>query len=377
MGDSYDVIVLGLGGVGSSAVAHLAGEGLRVLGIDQFSPPHNFGSSHGQTRIIRKAYFEHPDYVPLLIRAYELWKQLEQDVGEHLYFPTGLLQVGPVDGQVLSGVRNSASTYGLPIELMTMDEATNRFPGVTGNPDWQAILEVDAGYLKVEACVSAHLKLAKQFGAALRLNEPVRSWCMVDRVVEVKTDQQTFRAERLIIAAGPYASDCLGQYRLPLQVLRKHLYWFPSTDDYQQQHGFPCFFYDTGQSTFYGFPNMPGSGLKVAQHSGGEMIRSASHSPHPQNAVDLAQVESFLKSYLPGVVRVPSSWQGCFYTMTPDQHFIVDRLPDNYPVIVVAGLSGHGFKFASVLGELAAELAMDRTPVCSTQFLELARFQNT
>lgn len=377
MNPNYDVIVLGLGGVGSSAAAHLAGQGLRVLGIDRFSPPHAYGSSHGHTRIIRKAYFEHPDYVPLLVRAYELWRQLEQNTGEQLYFPTGLLQIGPHDGQVLSGVRRSASTHGLPIETMTMAEAAYRFPGVAGDPRWQAILEVDAGYLQVEACVRAHLRLAIQRGADLRMNEPVRSWTRLGTEVEVRTDQQTYRAKKLIIAAGPYAADCLGQYRIPLQVLRKHLYWFPCSHDYQAETGFPCFFYDTGQAYFYGFPNIGGRGLKVAQHSGGEPLQAASQDPHPENPVDLGQVVSFLESCLPGVARHLSSWQGCFYTMTPDQHFIVDRLPDNQHVILVAGLSGHGFKFTSVLGELSAQLAMEATPSCSTQFLQMDRFQST
>ncbi|HAC91996.1 MAG TPA: N-methyl-L-tryptophan oxidase, partial [Planctomycetaceae bacterium] len=227
MNNSYDCIVLGLGGVGSAAVAHLALGGRRVLGIDRYCPPHSYGSSHGQTRIIRKAYFEHSDYVPLLKRAYELWRQLETECGDKLYFATGLLQAGPADGEVLSGVRRSASEHDLPIENMTMAQASLRFPGLVGEPTWQAILEPDAGYLKVEACVTAHLQSARQSGAQLLMNQPVVNWHAKLNQVSVATANQTYFANSLIIAAGPWAAQCLNRYRFPLHILRKHLYWYP------------------------------------------------------------------------------------------------------------------------------------------------------
>lgn len=375
---TYDAIVIGLGGVGSAAVKHLAADGYRVLGIDQFSPPHALGSSHGQTRIIRKAYFEHPDYVPLLIRAYELWRQLERDVEERLYFQTGLLQVGPTDGSVLSGVQASAEKHRLPIESMSMDDAIQRFPGIQGNREWSAILEVDAGYLKVEACVAAHLKLALACGAELRMDLPVRSWSCVGHDVQVVTDDDTFQAARLIIAAGPWASQCLSQYHLPLRVLRKHLYWYPAPEKYQQVHGFPCFFFDTAQGYFYGFPSGADAqtefhGLKVARHSGGCEIAGPDGQPHPEAPDDRLAVEKFLSECLPSVLRPLSAWQGCYYTLTPDEHFIVDRLIDANQVVLVAGLSGHGFKFTSVLGEIAAKLVMDERLAYDIQFLSLTR----
>lgn len=377
MNNSYDCIVLGLGGVGSAAVAHLALGGRRVLGIDRYCPPHSYGSSHGQTRIIRKAYFEHSDYVPLLKRAYELWRQLETECGDKLYFATGLLQAGPADGEVLSGVRRSASEHDLPIENMTMAQASLRFPGLVGDPTWQAILEPDAGYLKVEACVTAHLQSARQSGAQLLMNQPVVNWHAKLNQVSVATANQTYFANSLIIAAGPWAAQCLNRYRFPLHILRKHLYWYPAPKNYHQENGFPCFFYDTPNGYYYGFPSISDDktgaiqGLKVARHSGGEEIASPTEDDHAEDTQDRKVVDSFLQQYLPGVQRPLSRWAGCYYTMTPDQNFIIDCLPDTPNVTIVAGLSGHGFKFTSVLGEIAAQLATCQQPTLPIEFLRL------
>lgn len=377
MNHGYDCIVLGLGGVGSAAAAHLALAGYRVLGIDRYCPPHSYGSSHGQTRIIRKAYFEHSDYVPLLKRAYELWRQLETECGDKLYFATGLLQVGPVNGEVLSGVRRSANEHNLPIETMTMAEASVRFPGLAGDPSWQAILELDAGYLKVEACVTAHLQLARRHGAQLLMNQPVVHWQAKPNQVSVVTDKQTYFADNLVIAAGPWVAQCLDRYRLPFQILRKHLYWYPAPSNYCSEKGFPCFFYDTPAGYYYGFPSVADEkarahhGLKVARHSGGTEIASPTKDAHPEDLQDRQAVETFLKQYLPGVQRPLTRWAGCYYTMTPDQNFIIDSLPDAPSITIVAGLSGHGFKFTSVLGELVAQLATKKQTSLPIEFLRL------
>lgn len=375
MNTIFDCIVLGLGGVGSAAAAHLASSGRQVLGIDAYQPPHSRGSSHGQTRIIRKAYFEHPDYVPLLQRAYDLWRELESDYGERLYFPTGLLQIGPSSGEVISGVKRSANQYDLPIEAMTMMEAEQRFPGLTGDPTWEAILELDAGYLRVEACVAAHLQKAQRHGAKLILGQPAIRWQSGTHQVSVEAHQQTFYADSLIIAAGPWAAQCLSRYHLPLKILRKHLYWYPAPRVYHQDQGFPCFFYDSPIGYFYGFPDLSsqgfdiGQGLKVARHSGGVEVHAPEEGQHPEDVQDRQAVETFLQQYLPGIEKPVRRWEGCYYTMTPDQNFIIDCLPDASNVTIVAGLSGHGFKFTSVLGELAAKLATNQQPSLSIDFL--------
>lgn len=376
---SFDVIVIGLGGVGSATVAHLAANGYRVLGIDQFSPPHNLGSSHGQTRVIRKAYFEHPDYVPMLLRSYELWKELESTVGQQLYFPVGLLQVGPIEGEVLSGVRRSATEHHLDVDQITFSEAQQRYPGIEGDQSWTAIIEHDAGYLLVERCVEAHLSWAERSGATLLREQPVLRWQSDGSGVSVTTDQTTFRASSLVIAAGPWADRTVQQYRLPLRVIRKHVYWFKTESGFYQSEQFPCFFFDTADGFFYGIPQFKvgdsqWSGLKVGRHTGGQPAHPADSPTHASDDQDRIAVEGFLRSCLPQVTFPMIQWQGCYYTMTPDQHFIVDRLPDAPQVTVIAGLSGHGFKFTSVLGEIAGRLSTGRSSSVEIGFLGLNRF---
>jgi monomeric sarcosine oxidase len=374
-----DAIVLGVGGVGAAALYALAKRGLNVLGIDQHQPPHSFGSSHGDTRIIRKSYFEHPSYVPLLQQAYSLWKSLEQHSNQHLYHATGLLEVGPSEGAVIQGVLRSAKEHQLPIERMSMGEAERRFPGIRGNPQWEVILENDAGYLLVERCIQTQMDLARSLGATVLTNTCVTDWSADHHCVRVQTPTDTFIAKKLILCAGPWSARVLQEYKVPLKVLHKHLYWYqPQPHHYLQSSGFPCFFYDTPDGYYYGFPQRDSHGLKVARHSGG-IPASQIDGLHPSDPDDQCLVESFLHAYMPHAAPTPNSnslvqSKGCYYTMTPDEHFIVGTLPDHHLVYLIAGLSGHGFKFTSVLGELAAQFVADETPNVNLDFLKLSRF---
>lgn len=375
--DPVDVLVVGLGGVGSAACYALAKQGYRVVGIDQFSPPHCFGSSHGDTRIIRKSYFEHPSYVPLLQGAYQHWQELEIAFGKQLYFPTGLLEIGPADGLVIQGVLQSAKDHSLPIETFSMPTARNRYPGIDGEEHWQVILEEDAGYLLVEECISAHLQLASSLGAEIRINEKMLQWHEDNRGIIVDTDQATLRAKKLILCAGPWATQAIGEIGVPLQVLHKHLYWYScKSPRYSQDQGFPCFFFDTPTGYYYGFPDHSGNGLKVARHSGGESVIGPVDGKHPYNSEDQHLVELFLRNHLPDAKLELIRTSGCYYTMTPDEHFIVDRLPSHPNAIVIAGLSGHGFKFTSVLGQIACEMATQGGSSYDLDFLSLKRFNN-
>lgn len=374
-----DAIVLGVGGVGAAALYALAKRGLRVLGIDQHQPPHPFGSSHGDTRIIRKSYFEHPSYVPLLQHAYSLWKSLEQHSNKQLYFPTGLLEIGPSDGTVIQGVLRSANEHQLPIERMSMRQAERDFPGIQGDPQWEVILEKDAGYLLVEQCIQTQMDLARSLGATILTNTPVTHWSADKNCVSVQTPTDTFIAKKLILCAGPWSARALHELNLPLQVLHKYLYWYqPNQRHYQQSQGFPCFFFDTPEGYFYGFPQRDSLGLKVARHSGG-VPTSQVDGTHPPDLDDQRSIESFLHSYMPQAAPSPNAnslvqSKGCYYTMTPDEHFIVDTLPDNNLVYLIAGLSGHGFKFTSALGELAAQFVSEESPNINLDFLKLSRF---
>jgi monomeric sarcosine oxidase len=372
----YDVIILGTGGVGSAAAYQLAKRGARVLGLDRFSGGHDRGSSHGETRVIRQAYFEHPDYVPLLLRAYELWRELEAECGVDLLNQVGLLQVGPSEGAVVRGVWESARLHGLAVESFTPGEILRRFPGFRVPAGSVGVFEPAAGYLRVERCVLAHLAAAKLNGAELRSGVAAQAWHADGSGVRVATDQGDFAAEKLIITAGPWAPHVLAGLGVPMQIRRKHVYWFPSSDArYLESSGCPTYLFELPQGVFYGFPQIDELGVKAAEHSGGAVVADPLADPRELDAVDLARVESFLADHLPGVGRPMQHRNVCYYTMSPDEEFLVDRHPQHENVYVAAGLSGHGFKFTSVLGEALADLATQASTGLPIGFLGLGRFR--
>jgi sarcosine oxidase len=374
---NYDAIVLGTGGVGSAAAYHLAKRGAKVLGIDRFPGGHDRGSSHGETRVIRQAYFEHPDYVPLLLRAYELWRELEQVTGEDLLHQVGLLQVGPPAGAVVGGVLESARQHGLHVESLTAAEVCDRFPAFRVPEGSVGVFEPAAGYLKVERCVLAHLAAARQLGAEFRFGSAVTKWSESAGSITVETEAgERFQAAKLVITAGPWAPQLLSDLQIKLTVRRKHLYWFPASNSvYHQDRGCPTYLYELPQGVFYGFPQIDKLGVKVAEHSGGVAVADPAADPRELDPVDLARVEEFLANYLPGVGRPMQRRSVCFYTMSPDEHFIVDRHPLLKDTHFAAGLSGHGFKFTSVLGEALAESALYGKTELPIGFLSLDRFQ--
>jgi monomeric sarcosine oxidase len=372
----YDVIVLGVGGVGSAALYLLARRGARVLGIERFAPPHDRGSSHGQTRIIRQAYFEHPDYVPLLRRAYELWRDLESETGRSLFHATGLLEVGPPGGIVIPGVLQSAKLHGLEVETLSAEEAQRRFPAFHVPENCQAVFERDAGYLRVEDCVEAHVHEALRLGAELRAGEAIRSWRIQNGTAVVETDRDRYTASRLVLAPGAWATELLVGLDVPLRVVRKHLHWFLNQDArLKEESGGPAFFYETPQGYYYGFPHIDERGLKAAEHTGGETVTDPLTVDRRVDSSELVRVQDFLAHHLPGVSSQPIGHTVCMYTLTPDEHFLVDRHPDHAQVALTAGLSGHGFKFTPVLGEILADLAMEGRTSHPIEFLSLGRFR--
>ena len=374
----YDVIIVGTGGVGSSAAYHLAKRGAKVLGIDRFAGGHDRGSSHGETRVIRQAYFEHPDYVPLLLRAYELWRELEEATGVGLLRQVGLLQVGPPEGAVVRGVLESAKLHGLAVDSLTAQEAERRFPGFRVPAGSVGVFEPAAGYLRVERCVLAHLAAAKQDGAEFRTGISARSWHADGNGVRVVADHGEFTAGKLIITAGPWAPQLLADCGMSLQVRRKHVYWFPVGDrHYHEASGCPTYLFELSSGVFYGFPQIDELGLKAAEHSGGGAVADPLSDPRELDAADLARVEAFLTAHLPGVGRPMQHRSVCYYTMSPDEHFLVDRHPQHASVFFAAGLSGHGFKFTSVLGEALADLALVGTTSLPIGFLGLSRFSTS
>jgi sarcosine oxidase len=376
MSSVYDCIVLGVGGFGSGALYHLARRGLKVLGLEQFSPVHDRGSSHGETRIIRQAYYEHPDYVPLLLRGYELWNDLESETGKQVLFPVGLFLAGYPGGEVVPGTEHAAALHGLPLDCFTPEEARRRFPGYDFPDDFRIIFERQAGYLAVEECVRTHISAALQLGAELRSGETVLGWEVRRGTVHVRTDQGEYQAARLVITAGAWASQLLAGLNVQLRVLRKFLGWFPTQSDvYNASEGNSTFVYELpGGKFFYGFPSIDGQAIKVAEHSGGDEVadpRQVDRSAHP---VDVQNLAGFVRDYLPQVGTALDRHAVCLYTMSPDSHFVVDRHPQHPQVVFGAGFSGHGFKFTSVIGEALADLAADGKTALPIDFLSLARF---
>jgi glycine/D-amino acid oxidase-like deaminating enzyme len=291
----------------------------------------------------------------------------------------GLLQIGPPEGIVVRGVLEAARQHGLAVESLTAKEVHSRFPGFRVPEGSVGAYEPAAGYLKVERCVLAHIAAAKQLGAEFQFGSAASQRRTDGGDVVVDTEAgQSFRAKKLILTAGAWAPALLAELQIALTIRRKHLYWFPQADaDYRQDRGCPTFFYELPQGLYYGFPQMDDFGVKVAEHTGGDVVRDPLHDPRQLDAADLARVEAFLAAQMPGVTRRLGHRCVCFYTMSPDEHFIVDQSPNCPNTFFAAGLSGHGFKFTSVLGHALAELALEGRTALPIGFLSAARFKKT
>ncbi|MEN1680984.1 MAG: N-methyl-L-tryptophan oxidase [Planctomycetota bacterium] len=375
---SCDAVVLGLGGVGSAAAWKLAARGLRVIGVDRFTPPHDQGSSHGQTRIIRQAYFEHPDYVPLCQRAYTLWAALEEPLGERLFERTGLIEAGPADGVVVQGVLHAAAEHGLPVERFTAAEARSRWPQFHVPDELAVVHEPTGGMLYVERCVQACLDAARLAGADLRRGVTARGWRSEPGGVVLETDQGEVSADRLVVAAGPWAGGLLGELGVPLEVRRKSLFWFDApADGVSKNHSpdaMPPFLFELPDGVYYGFPSVEPWGVKVGDHAAGKPLARPEDVDRSIDRAEQQAVERFVETHLPSLKRPAHHHATCFYTMTPDEHFVVDRLPSDERICMAAGMSGHGYKFTPVLGEALADLAIDGETTLPIGFLAASRF---
>lgn len=372
MNKIYDCIVLGVGGVGSAALYYAAAKGWNVLGIEQFSVVHALGSSHGQTRIIRQAYFEHPDYVPLLKSAYGLWEQFEKTVGRSLFQRTGLLEVGHPDGPIIGGIRRSANEHGLAIRELNARELKAAYPFFSARQDDVAIVEENAGFLRVEPCLESFVEAAQELGATVLENVVVDGWDDSDGVVTVSTSDGVFHAKRIILTAGPWANACLPSLQIELKVIAKHQHWFRFTDDrINLKNGCPTFFFETDEGYFYGFPDLDGRGAKICEHSGGVNVDDPLNIRREIDLQDLERVQNFCNQYLDFPRGIHQDHRVCMYTMSPDEHFIVDRVAEN--CVFACGLSGHGFKFIPVLGQALVEMLEGRSRA-DMDFLRVSRF---
>lgn len=358
MSHNFDVIVLGVGGMGSAACFELARRGRRVLGLEQFPLVHSRGSSHGHTRIIRTAYAEHPGYVPLVRRAFERWYELEQLTGRHLLTDCPCLNVGPPGSEHVEGVRASVREHGLTATEMTGSEIGRAFPAFRFPDEYRGVVEDAAGFLYVEDCVRAHIDSAVSLGAEIHGEEPVREWKAAGDGVEVTTEKATYRAAKLVVTAGAWATRLLADVGVPLAVMRQTLLWFDAGNRAAEfrRGKFPVFIADTPGQQFYGLPAIDRYGLKVARHYAAPELPNPDGVDWDVAAADVAAMRPVLDQYIPGLGPFTKG-QVCMYTVTPDRHFVIDVHPRHPQVSVACGFSGHGFKFASAVGEVLAELA--------------------
>jgi sarcosine oxidase len=373
----YDICVVGLGGIGSAVLAECARRGARAIGLEQWSRGHDLGSSSGRTRMIRKAYFEDAAYVPLVLRAYELWRRLENKTGEELLRITGVLAVGTETSEILTGTARSAREHHLSIESFGAGELRKKFPMLALQNDEVAILEPEAGILIPERAIAAHLRIAEQHGATLLFDVAMTQWRSrgTDGFDVLLADGSSVSARVLILALGPWVQRTLGDLGVPIRVQRNVQAWFaPANDDYAVG-SFPAFLLDRKglPAPLYGFPDF-GDGVKAAFHGAGDLTSAVDVDREIDRVRDIDPLVRALNLWMPGAAGKLLSAKACMYSLTPDENFVVDRHPEHEDVILCGGFSGHGFKFAPVIGEIAADLALDGQTTHPIEFLSLRRF---
>lgn len=372
----YDVAVVGLGGMGSAAVAQCARRGASVIGLEQFSRGHELGSSSGRSRMIRKAYFEDPAYVPLLLRTYDLWRELEHTSGEELLRLTGLLMVGQEGCEIIVGASRAAREHSLPCETLSADEIRARYPMLQVREEEVGLFEPDGGVLDPERCVAAHLKVGEAAGAELRYEAAMTSWeSNVDGFVIHLADGNAVTSHALVLSLGPWFQEALGKLGVELQVQRNVQVWFEPAGRSYDAPAFPPFLLDRAglPAPLYGFPDF-GDGLKAAFHSHGALTDPKRVEREVDPARDIAPLTLAMEQWMPGATATFRAAQPCMYSLTPDGHFVVDRHPRHARLILCGGFSGHGFKFAPVMGEIVADLALQGASRQDIGFLSLRRF---
>ena len=374
----YDVAVVGLGGMGSAILAHCAARGASVIGVEQFTPAHDLGSSHGKTRMIRKAYFEDPAYVPLALRSYELWRELERATGKEILRITGLLSVGEESSEIIRGTRRAAIEHDLLVESLSQREVKARYPTLELWKDEVALFETDGGVLNPELGIRAHLNLGESCGAEMRFGVAMESWNATGQGFELcLSDGGRISAGKLILSLGSWFQETLEALGVRIRVQRNVQVWFsPGTHAYAAP-GFPAFLVNRRglPAPLYGFPDF-GDGVKAAFHGFGDLT----DANHVNREIDLARdvepVARALEEWMPGGAGTFREAKPCMYTLTPDEHFVIDHHPDHPDLILCGGFSGHGFKFAPVVGEIAAELSLDSGSHHDIGILSLKRFDH-
>jgi sarcosine oxidase len=374
MTTSYDAIVIGLGSMGSAALYHLARRGQRVLGLEQFDVPNALGSSVGVSRIIRLAYAEHPDYVPLLLRAYELWRELEALARERLLVITGGLDVGRENEETVKGSLRSCQVHNLAHDLLDAGTVKRRFPGYRLAPDMVAVYQPDGGFLMSERCVVAHTVAALDLGAEIHGRERATSWCASEAGVRVTTESGTYEAGSLVVTAGPWVGELVAELA-PLAIPeRQVMLWAqPLRPPYFRTDSFPVFNLQAPEGRFYGLPVFGVPGFKIGKYHHRQQRVRLDALDRDCHAEDETVLREGLRRYFPDADGPTLAMKVCLFTNTSDEHFILDHHPDHPRVAIAAGFSGHGFKFCSVVGEIMADLVLEGTTRHPIDTFRLAR----
>lgn len=380
---AFDFIVVGLGSMGAPTCYFLARQGYSVLGIEQFDITHEKGSHGGQSRLIRMAYFEHPNYVPLLQRSYELWQAMEQQAETRLFYPTGILYSGPPNDFLISGSQRSALEHKLPLENVSSQQQKHRYPQLRLPADHTTVFEYNAGFIEPERAILTFAQQAMEHGVELHTQEPVLAWTGTTEGVSITTANGDYTGKKLIVTSGAWSGKLLPQLKQSLKVTRQLVAWVETTNNSQfMLNKFPCWGINWHKypGLFYGFPILPGeqfegtTGLKLGYH-----FPAAAADPEitedPDTAFDENILHEFMDEFMPGAYKSFIEFKPCHYTYSPDEHFIVDHYPDQENVLMAAGFSGHGFKFAPVIGEILAEMALNGSTSQPIEFLSAARLR--
>ena len=371
----YDAVVIGVGGMGSAAVYHLAMRGLKVLGLEQYDIPHELGSSHGYSRMIRYTLQEDPSYVPLVRRAYELWHQLEKVSGEQLVVTTGSVRAGPPESPYFQNAMKACDLHDIPYEILTGPETNKRFPGYQFPEEISSIYQADGGFLLPERCIVDHVRAAQEVGAEVHSQETVLDWEPQGEGVRVRTNRETYTAERLVVTAGAWAAKLAPQVAKYAVPERQVLGWFqPERPDLFLPESFPVFGVLVEEGHYYGFPSYSVPGFKIGRSHHLQQQVDPDNMDREVHAKDEEVLRQFTSRYFPLAAGPVLSLKTCIFTNTPDEHFIIDTLPSHPQVSVAAGFSGHGFKFASVIGEIMADLAQNGETGHDISLFRLDRF---
>jgi sarcosine oxidase len=371
----YDAIVVGVGAMGSATAYYLARRGKRVLGLERFGIPHNMGSYHGHTRIIRLAYYEHPSYVWLLRRAYALWREIQREVNEQLLYITSSIDAGPEDGWVFKGSLESCKLHDLPHAVLTSSELKQRHPGYDLPHDHLALLQPEGGFLTPERCVVSYVMAAQSRGADIHAHEKVLKWEPLEGGVRVRTDRGTYEADKLVVTAGAWDADLLDVLQGLAVPERQVLAWLqPTRPERFRPDTFPVFNLQVDEGRFYGFPVFGVPGFKFGKYFHLGETNHADEIDRQPHDYDEQLLRRVAKRYFPDGCGPTMNLQTCMFTNTPDHHFIIDTHPEYPQVCIASPCSGHGFKFASVVGEIMADLAEEGMTRHDISLFRLGRF---